>query len=330
VKGLAVSAHDIRLLIAALSSTDQVERESAVARLAVTGGRATDRLIGAFGAAKEDTVRIGILKAFERMADSRALSLVCAALDGPADVAVAAAAALKPLLDSSDASVSAAALDALVAVALDSSRERRVRLAAHGALQDIPAGMLAKITEALETGDAKSRNALSYDDAVLDDAADGRLPANPDDLRAALAAKGAHAPLVSLQKVIDAVRARETHNAGRARSGWQQARGAAHQALALRASRIALYDLRETLETADGPLPASFLAAMRAVGDASCVEALAAALSRAPADDLWWRHQLASALRAVAKRERITRRHASMKKVLARWPAAAAVILTSD
>jgi hypothetical protein len=45
---------------------------------------------------------------------------------------------------------------------------------------------------------------------------------------------------------------------------------------------------------------------------------------------LWWRHQLASALRAVAKRERLTKRHAAMKKVLARWPAAASAILTND
>jgi hypothetical protein len=330
VKGLTTSVNEIRSLIGALSSHDAVERESAVARLAVMGRPATDRLIGAFGATNAVTVKVGVLQALERVADPRALSLACAALDGPADVAVAAAAALKPLLDSRDASVSAAALDALVAAALDSSRERRVRLAAHGALQDIPASMLAKITEAIDTGETKRRKKISYDDAVLDDAADGRLPANPDELRAAVVAKGGIAPLGSLQKVIDAVRAREAQSAERVRTGWQQVRGAAHQALALRDSRIALYDLRETVEAAGGPLPASFLAAMRAVGDASCVEALAAALSRAPADDLWWRHQLASALRAVAKRERMTKRHASMKKVLARWPAAAEVILTGD
>jgi hypothetical protein len=82
-----------------------------------------------------------------------------------------------------------------------------------------------------------------------------------------------------------------------------------------------LYDLRETVEAAHGPLPTSFLAALRVLGDASCIESLAAALARAPHNDRWWQHQLASALRAIAKRERITKRHASMKKVLARWPA---------
>ena len=320
------STPEIRALVDALSSDDEVGRESAVARLAVIGRRATDRLIGAFGTATEVPVKIGILQALERIADPRALSLTCAALDGPADVAVAAAAALKPLLDSTDAAMSAAALDALVAVVLDSSRERRVRLAAHGALQDIPAGMLVKITEALEAGEPKRRKKVTYDDAVLDDATEGRLPSNPEELREAVMAKGGSLPLGSLQKVIDAVRARETQCTGRVRMGWLQVRGAAHQALALRSSRIALYDLRETVEGADGPLPQSFVAAMRVVGDASCIEALAAALSRAPAGDPWWRHQLASALRSIAKRERMTKRHASMKKVLARWPAAAEAI----
>jgi hypothetical protein len=265
---------------------------------------------------------VGILRAIERMADRRALPLACSALQEDADVAVAAAAALKPFMDSVEASVSATALDALVDAVLDASRDRRVRLAAHGALRDIPADLLAKITEALEASGTGHRRKAGYDEAVLEDAAEGRLPGDPEELRQAVAAKGATAPLTSMQKVIDAVRARETSSPARARAGWQHARGAAHQALALRGSRIALYDLRETIEASDGPLPTSFLSAMRAVGDASCVESLAAALSRAPQDDLWWRHQLASALRAVAKRERVTKRHASMRKVLARWPAA--------
>lgn len=327
---MSVSTHEIRTLLGALASDDPVRREAAVARLAVMGRRATDRLIGAFGATSDALLQVAILQSLERIADARALPLLCSALHGPADVAVAAAASLKPLLDSREASVSAGALDALVEAALDSSRERRVRLAAHAALRDIPADMLAKITEALEAVDTKRRKKSSYDDAVLEDAADGRAPANPEELREALIARGATSPLGSLQKVIDTVRAREASTTGAAKAAWQQVRGAAHQTLALRGSRIALYDLRETLETADGPLPTSFLSAMRAVGDASCVESLAAALSRAPDGDLWWRHQLASALRAVARRERITKRHPSMKKVLARWPTAAQVILTHD
>jgi hypothetical protein len=315
-------SNDLRSLVDALASDDEVRREAAIARLAVIGARATDRLIGAFGATTKVTVRVGILRAIERMADARALPLACSALHEDADVAVAAAAALKPYLDSVEASVSATALDALVDAVLDGSRNRRVRLAAHGALRDIPADLLAKITEALATSDTRQRRKAGYDEAVLEDAAEGRLPGDPEELRRAIAAAGAACPLPSMQKVIDAIRVRESSSSTVTRGGWQHARGAAHQALALRGSRIALYDLRETIEASDGPLPTSFLSAMRAVGDTSCVESLAAALSRAPRDDLWWRHQLASALRAIAKRERVTKRHASMKKVLTRWPAA--------
>jgi hypothetical protein len=210
-------------------------------------------------------------------------------------------------------------------VALDPSRERRVRLAAYAALQDIPANMLTKITDALMATDTKARKTSMYEDAVFEDAIEGRLPGDPDELRQAVVANGSTAPLASLQKLIDAIRSREASAKGQ-RAAWQQVRGAAHQVLALRQSRIALYDLRETLEAADGPLPTSFLSAMRAVGDASCVESLAAALSRAPQGDLWWRHQLASALRSIAAREGMTTRHPSMKKALARWPTVAEVV----
>lgn len=320
------SSAEIRSLVDALSSSDGLRRESAIARLAVIGSRATDRLLGAYGSATDSAVKVGILRALEPIANARALPLACKALQDGGDAAVAAASVLKPLLDAKEAASAAAALDALVEAALDPARERRVRLAAHNALQDIPAGMLAKITDALKMAKGVAREEAA-DDALLADALDGRLPDDPTELRNAVMAKGPAAPLGSLQKLIDAVRVRErSAKAGPPRAAWQQVRGATHQVLALRDSRIALYDLRETLETADEPLPPSFLSAMRSVGDASCVEALAAALARAPEHDLWWRHQLASALRGIARRERITKRHASMKRALARWPQAADVL----
>lgn len=322
----ASSASEIRSLVDALSSADGLRREAAIARLSVIGTRATDRLITAYTASRESRAKVGILRALEAIADPRALPVACDALhtqDG-GDAAVAAAGALKPFLDASDAALAAAALDALVDVALDPSRERRVRLAAYSALQEIPPRMLAQVTEAFlgTAGDLARENAA--DEALLEDALNGRLPDDPAPLRNALAAKGAAIPLTSLQKLIDAVRARERAlEAGALRTGWQQVRGTAHQTLALRESRIAVYDLRETIEAADGPLPPSFLSAMRTIGDASCVDALAAALARAPETELWWRHQLASALRGIAKRERMTKRNPTMKRALARWPQAA-------
>ena len=102
-------------------------------------------------------------------------------------------------------------------------------------------------------------------------------------------------PLASLQKVVDRVREREGSEPAAARDQWRLTRAAAHVALAHRGSRLALYDLRESLEAATGPLPVEFLAALSLVGDASCLEAIAAAFTRGR--DAWWRHHLADAFR---------------------------------
>jgi hypothetical protein len=73
--------------------------------------------------------------------------------------------------------------------------------------------------------------------------------------------------------------------------------------------------LRESLETAKGSLPAEFLAAMTLVGDATCLEAIAGA--HAKSKDSWWRQHLAGAFTAIVKRERLTRRHAVLKRIKA-------------
>jgi hypothetical protein len=308
-----------------LTGTDDVRRDAALARLTVIGTRATEYVIAAYRSAPDVRSRIAALQALERIGDPRALELACEALQQGGDVGVAAAAALEPILDVREQSRSSAALDALIEAALDPSRDRRVRVAAYDALKNIPPPLLARVAAVLDIG-AGSHETTVYA-AVLSDAIDGRLPDDPRVLQQALAAGGHTAPLGDLQKLIEAIRERERTAANASlRAAWLEVRGAAHHALARRDSRVALYDLRETLESARAPLPASFLSAMRSVGDASCVEPLAAALARAPADDLWWRHQLASALRGIIRRERITKRHAAVKRALARWPAAAEAI----
>jgi hypothetical protein len=320
----ASSSAEVRSLVGALLSDDEMRREAAIARLAVIGSRATERLIEAYGAAADSAARIAILRALEPAADPRALPTACEALQRPGDQAIAAAAVLTQFLDARDPAHAAAALDALIEAALDPTRERRLRLAAYSALQDIPADMLVKVTEALKL-DVRgiAREDAAYD-AMIADAFEGQFPDDPVQLRDAIIARGGSAPLGGLQGLIDAVRVRERGAKTAARgAAWQQVRGAAHQALALRESRIALYDLRETVEAAEAPLPPAFLSAMRSVGDASCIEPLAAALARAPESNLWWRHQLASALRGIARRERLTKRHAAMKRALTRWPQAA-------
>jgi hypothetical protein len=96
------------------------------------------------------------------------------------------------------------------------------------------------------------------------------------------------------------------------------ARAATHLALAQRGSRLALYDLRETIESAHDRLPVEFFAAVTAIGDATCLEAIANAYSRAR--DEWSRRHLGDAFRAIVDREKITKRQAMAKKIEKRWP----------
>jgi hypothetical protein len=78
-----------------------------------------------------------------------------------------------------------------------------------------------------------------------------------------------------------------------------------------------------------------FLAALSTAGDASCLEAVAAAYARStpppgpagrkspgdPGDNnAWWRDRLADAFQTIAKREHVTGRHAVMRKIQKRWP----------
>jgi hypothetical protein len=328
----ASSAGEIRALVDALAGADTVRREAALARLAVIGARAVDRLLAAYPTAPDRRARIAILRALEPIRDPRPAPIAAAALRDGGDLAVAAAAVLRGLLDSPHDPASSTALDALVSCALDASAERRVRLAAFDALQDMPEDVRARVAGALDAGAPAGlprplpgqTSEVAAIDALWMDVVDGRLPDDPVMLREAVASKGGGTPLSALRRIIDAIRAREAETAAAARKAeWCGVRGALHQALALRGSRIALYDLRETIAAAAAPLPSTFLTAVHAVGDPSCLEALAGAYARAPEAETAWRSQLASAFRAIAKRERVTRRHAAMKRVAARWPRAA-------
>ena len=335
----ASAASEIRQLIAALAAEDEVRREAAIARLAVLGPRAVDRLIAAYESTVERETRIAILRALESVADRRMVPLARQALSNGGDLGVAAASALRGLLDSPHGPAAADALDALVATALDPGADRRVRLASFEALQDMPAGVRARVTEALQADPDPGLKARAVDlprdtaaaEAVWQDALEGRLPDAPALLREAAQTRAQAAALSALQKLIDAVRAREGSVRAQAkRTEWQAVRGALHQALALRGSRVAVYDLRETIEAARGPVPISFLAALHVVGDASCLEPLAAAYSRAgQQDDARWRHQVGEAFHAIARREKVTRRHAVMKRIQSRWPQAASALASS-
>ena len=310
----ASASAEIRKLVTSLTG-DAVSRESALARLAVIGARAVPHLTAAYGDTVDRKARTAILKALEPIGDPRALPIARDGLTHGGDLAVAAVAVLGGLLPSSYGATGAEALDSLMTAALDERVERRVRLAAAETLRAMNVDVGGRAPSPSVTGEAS---------AIWKDALDGRLPDDPAVLRQALDGRASSAPLSDLRTLIDSVRAREA-SARTDSDGWRALRGAIHQALALRGSRVALYDLRETIEAAAAPLPASFVAAVQAVGDDSCLQAIAAAYTNVSSDERW-RHQLGSAFTAIAARERITARHAVMKRISARWPEAASTL----
>ena len=322
----ASSANEIRTLISALDGDDEVKRDAAIARLAVIGARSVDALRRAYETAPAVTTKVAVLRALESIGDGRTVPIARDALAAGGDVAIAATSALRSLLDSPHGPTAAEALDALVATALDTTAPYRLRLAAFDALQDMPEGVRARVAEALATDPDERFKARALQlpreaaaaESLWQDALEGRLPDNPRPLRDAAQVRAQAAAFSSLQKLIDAVRAREASASSRERVEWQVLRGALHQALALRGSRVALYDLRETLDQTAGPLPPSFVTALHAMGDASCLEPIAGAYERA--DDERWRVQLAGAFRAIVKREKITKRSAAIKRILGRHP----------
>jgi hypothetical protein len=324
---------EIRQLIDALGGNDDTRREAAVARLAVIGARAVEHLLQEFPGAT-DRARAGMLRALEALADPRALSTARGALqDGSPTVQTAAIGALRALMGSGRAAAERDAFDALVAVALDRGRIAPIRLAAWDALRGVAENAREPVRRALAvdpdpdvracTAAAPARAGAPGDD-IWRDATEGRLPASPALLKAALAAHKSAAGLTELQRLVDRIRAREQQETDPvACEEWRAVRGAVHQALAARNSRLALYDLRDSLLTAER-LPVAFLAAMEEVGDATCLDTLAAAYDGSSrSGDAWWRQHVASAFRAIVQREGLTRRHAVLKRVLARWPDAA-------
>jgi hypothetical protein len=313
----ASAAADVRQLIAALGRDDEVARESAIARLAILGDRAVDRLIAALPTAGR-TGRIGILRALEAGADDRALPAAREALRDGGDVGLAAIGVLRSLLDSRHAATSAAALDTLMATVLDDSTEHRLRHAAAEALESVPA-LRDQVAAAL-AGIPDATPGRSDTDATWQDAMEGRLPDDPAALRDAAHAHAATAPLGVLQELIDQVQIREREEPDRPAHEWRGVRGALHQTLALRGSRVALYDLRESLAEATDPLPPSFIAALHAIGDESCLDGVAAAYETT--DDARFRAQLRDAFHAIVRREHLTRRTATMKRLASKRPAA--------
>ena len=318
------AAREIDALITDLSSDRAVVRETALARLTVIGARAVVHLIDlADRTDAPPAARVAALRALEAIGDTRAIDAAKQALDDTEKtVTVAAAGLLQRFLTCTRG---AEVTDVLTAKALERKAPEAVRLAALVALQDLGHAALQPLWKALAGDSSRSIRAYAADAQrgvhreVESDAAREALD-DPERLRRALSLNTAPTTLPELQRLIDRIRAREESASGPQRDAWRRARGAAHVALAKQGSRLALYDLRESLERSTAPLPVEFMAALSLAGDATCLDSIAAAHAHAGSDNEWWRNHLADTFRAIVRREKLTGRHAVMKKIRKRWP----------
>jgi hypothetical protein len=294
--------------------------------LTVIGQRAVDRLVTlASNRSAPATARIAAFRSLEAIADARALPAALGAFaDADSSVTIAGVNTARPFLRISQG---VGALDGVIQIALDRARALAVRIAAIQALRELPEATIEPVLAAL-SGDPDPeianvlrpprRRAVVNTVQRLETAAAGTLPADAEALKSAVARAGADVPLSTLHQVIERVRVREGSESAQGRAGWMGVRAAAHLALANRGSRVALYDLRETIESSREPLAVEFFAAVTAIGDASCLEPIAMAYGRAKDD--WSRRHLADAFRTIVGREKITRRHSATKKIEKRFP----------
>jgi hypothetical protein len=328
------SAKDIDALLADLSSERALVRETAIARLTVIGARAVDRLISLLDTADRGAVaRVAALRALEGLGDPRALEPALRATgDADLDVAGAGVAVIRTFVNGRH---SVAAVDELAALGLNRSANETIRLEAIDALGDLDPATLQPLWQALSNDPnprirARAPNgkqrpsrgsprpaSLSGLEQLIAIAAQG-LPDDPELLCRLLTTDGAAVSPSELHRIVERVRENEEAAAPARRAWWTRARGCAHVALAKQSSLLGVYDLRESLESATGPLPVEFLAALALAGDASCLESVALAHKRAT--DRWWREHLADAFHAIVARKRLSRRHAVLKKIQKRSP----------
>jgi hypothetical protein len=318
---------EVASLVADLASTSELRREAAVARLAVIGPRAVDRLLQVAANPDPPMARLGAIRALEGIVDARTIGPAIAWLSD-SDIAVSTAAVdlLRRFLRSEHGTT---ILEQLTALVLDESRPDAVRVTALEALDEMPVRVIEPLRARLRS---ESNAALKQRVTVsssrrdpldeLEEAASRGLPESPATLKELLMEASATVSLPTLHRLVTTIHEREDHERrADARAAWLAARATAHRALAERDSRVALYDLRETLERASGPLPVEFVAAIERIGDAACLDAIASAWASAPSTEEWWRQHLASAIKSIVVREGLTKRHPAVKRVVSKWPA---------
>jgi hypothetical protein len=208
-------------LVDDLIGTDPVRREAAMARLAIVGERAVERLLAVLSDSLPPDATVVVLRVLESIGSPRGLTAALPRLDSATDaIAVAAVGVVRPHLRSADDRVAAQSLAALTTVALASRRSDPPRLAALEALSEMDADTVAPIRERLKNdASARVKRAAGWDDAPpaepepavarLEAAARGALPEDGEALRALLAEAGGTVPLSVLHDLVSALRERE-------------------------------------------------------------------------------------------------------------------------
>jgi hypothetical protein len=301
------SVSGIDQLITNLQKKSKIKRDAAVARLRIVGSRSIPRLIAIIKSDANATVRAAALSALETSNDSRARNSAMATLsDKHESVTLAAIIVMRNWL-STDAD--AMTVDALVTLVLDPNRSQTVRQAALHALADLPENLVQPLRQQLAQ-EIGIKNLTTEPTELAN---------NPATALEWLNTKENKATLSEIHQLITYARAQERacENSSE-QAAWCHLRGATHAVLANRNSRVALYDLRESIEKASKPLPLDYLLAIRSIGDATCLEPLGRAWSRASTEP-WWCQQLADAAKNIMNREKLTGRHTVVKRVRARW-----------
>jgi len=299
----------------------------------MAGPRAVPHLVTIAGDEQAATsARVAAFAALEASPGAKGVVAVAASASESSDdeVALAAIDCLAYAVHV-DGPPSTAAFDRLAAIALSSTAAVPHRLAALSALDGLPDKHVKPVYDALRA-DPASRvvaRVLRRQSGLmlpLDELVERGLPEDAMLVAAVVREDADETPLTVLRRLVDAVRSRERQGGREHTDQWMAVRGLVHQHLASRASRIAMYDLRETLEQARGPIPVGFLAAVATIGDAACLEPIARAWIEAPTGERWWRDHLMEAFGAIVRREQIHRRHKRLAAILTRWPTAAPLV----
>ncbi len=322
------ASQEVRRLLDLLEreDTDDARREAALARLTVIGTRAVRQVLEHLAAAESPRARVSLLAALERIPDSRAIEPVIDRLAATSrEERLAALGAARPLLSLPEATP---LLDRIAGFLLDPAHPAVERIAALRTLSALPARTLRPLVDQLTTDPDPDVRAAAGGDPGPDGTAvevqgeaGAALPAEPHEVLALLQQSGAEAPLPTLHRLVEHACAKEGTGPEARRRDWSAVRGALHLALARRGSTVALYDLREAVGRARAPLALDYLTAMRLLGDADCLEPLAAAYAHAGSSPgtAGWQRELAATFREIVARERVTRRHGVYRRLRTRF-----------